>query len=257
MDNNQIYAQYPGVNDVLQRLLADVQVVLGNYFTGMVVHGSLCMGDFEPLRSDVDFLIITTRELPSEMLPILKAMHTQITVSGLEWATQLEGSYIPQDAIRRYNPPHNQHPALRVDGSFDVDEHGSDWIIQRHIIREKGIVLAGPDPHTLIDPIQPDDLRRAALAILQEWWSPQISNPHRLISSEYQAYATLTMCRILYTLQTGCVTTKPGAARWVQKTMGLPWISLIEQALTWRHGMPLDRLNETLDLIRYTLQSHH
>jgi hypothetical protein len=121
------------------------------------------------------------------MLPALEAMHARITANGLKWATKLEGSYIPQQALRRYDPTHAQHPALRVDGSFGADGYGSDWVIQCHVVREQGIVVAGPAPQTLIEPVLPNELRQAALATLHEWWSPQLHDPVRLHSSEYQA----------------------------------------------------------------------
>jgi hypothetical protein len=182
-------------------------------------------------------------------------MHARITAGGLKWATRLEGSYIPQCALRRYDPTRSHHPALRMDGSFDIDGHGSEWVIQRHVIREHGIVLAGPPPQTLIDPIQPDDLRRAVRGLLREWWAPQLQNPFRLHSGDYRAYAILTMCRALYTLRYGTVVSKPLAARWAQEALGKRWAALIERALAWRHDAPSPgSLNETLDLIRYTLE---
>lgn len=245
---------YADVNAVLHALLSDVQSVLGDYFVGMYIHGSLASGDFAPQRSDIDFIVVTADELPDEMLPALEAMHARITASGLTWATKLEGSYIPKRALRRYDPAHAMHPALRVDGSFDIDGHGSDWVIQRHAIREQGIVVAGPALHTLIDPVPPNDVRRAALATLEEWWAPQLDDPFRLRSREYQAYAILTMCRALYTLQHGTVATKTVAARWAQEALGEPWTALIEPALRWPNGAQPDVLIETLDFIRYTLE---
>jgi hypothetical protein len=62
------------------------------------------------------------------------------------------------------------------------------------------------------------------------------------------------MCRVLYTLQHETVVSKPVAARWAQEALGERWVALIERALAWRHGAPLDNLNETLDFIRYTLE---
>ena len=242
------------INAVLQVLLSDVQAVLGDRFVGMYVQGSLASGDFAPQRSDVDFVIVTAGELPDEILPALRAMHAHLTATGGKWATRLEGSYIPRHALRRYDPARTRHPALRVDGSFDVDEHGSDWVIQRHVIREHGITLAGPDPRDLIDPLKPDDLRWAASATLHEWWAPQLQDPFRLRDREYQAYATLTMCRALYTLQHGTVVPKPVAARWTQETLGGRWAALIERALAWPHDPQPDSLDETLDLVRYTLE---
>jgi hypothetical protein len=172
----------------------------------------------------------------------------------LKWAAKLEGSYIPLSALRCYDPAHAVHPALRVDGSFDLDFHASDWIIQSYTLREQGIVLVGPVPQVLIDPILPGDLRRAAHGILREWWEPMLPDPFRLRSREYQAYAALTMCRILYTLKHGMVVSKPVAVRWAFRFLDEPWVSLIEQALAWPSGPQPDRLSETLALIRYTLE---
>jgi len=245
---------YPDVNAVLRVLLSGAQTILGDHFIGLYVHGSLAGGDFDPQRSDIDFVVVTAGELPGKILSALEAMHERITVSGLQWATKLEGSYIPQHALCCYDPTHALHPSLRVDGSFGVDQHGSDWVIQHHIIREQGVVVAGPAPKTLIDPVQSNDLRRAALGILREWWSPQLYDSARLRSSEYQAYAILTMCRALYTIRYGSVVSKPAAARWAQQALGERWAALIEQALAWRRDAQLDNLNETLDFIRYTLE---
>jgi hypothetical protein len=66
------------------------------------------------------------------------------------------------------------------------------------------------------------------------------------------------MCRILYTLRHGAIVSKPAAARWAQEQLGERRAGLIERALRHRSsgsedGEPLDRLNETLDFIRYTL----
>ena len=141
-----------------------------------------------------------------------------------------------------------------MDGSFGVDVHGSDWIIQRHLIREKGVALAGPPPQTLIDPVHPDEIRQAARGILHEWWLPQLDDPFRLQSRQYQAYAVLTMCRALYTIQFGAVVPKPVAARWAQEALGERWAALIARASAWRDDDGVDDLSETLDFIRFTLE---
>lgn len=245
---------YPEVNAVLQAVLVGVRPLLGARLVGMYVHGSLASGDFNPQRSDIDFVVVTAGELPDGLLAALAAMHAQIYASGLPWATRMEGSYIPQQAIRRYDPAHARHPALRTDGSFELDQHSSDWVIQRHILREHGLVLVGPDPRTLIDPLQPDDLQRAVVGVLHEWWAPQLHDHTRLRHSDYQAYAVLTMCRARYTLAHGAVASKPVAARWAQAALDARWAALIERSLAWRPGMQLDELEATLALIRSTLE---
>lgn len=244
---------YPGVNTVLHVLLKNVQTILGNNFIGMYVYGSLASGDFDPQRSDIDFLVVTADRLPDEMIAALKAMHARITASGLKWAKKVEGSYISQNTLRRYELPDAPRPYVN-EGSFCLARYGNEWTLERHIIREQGIVVTGPAPQTLIDPVQPNDLRRAVLGILHEWWSPMLYDPTWLHSDEHQAYAILTMCRTLYTLQYDTVVSKPVAARWAQETLGNQWEVLIRQALAWQHHVKFDNMDEILDFIRYTLE---
>ena len=239
---------------MLHALLSGVQTVLGDRFVGLYLYGSLASGDFDHQRSDIDFLVVTADVLPDEMLPALEEMHARLTASGSKWAAKLEGSYIPQHALRRYNPNAAPCPCIN-EGKFYLARHGSDWIIQRHILREHGVAAMGPALQTMIDPVQPDDLRRAVLGILREWWAPMLDQPdHRLHGSEYQAYAAFTMCRALYTLQHGAVVSKPVAARWAQAALGERWAALIERAVAWPRDPQPDRLAETLDFIRYTLE---
>ncbi len=244
---------YPDVNAVLREILSEAQTILGDHFIGMVVHGSLAAGDFDPQRSDIDFVVVTADDLPDERLAALEAMHARIAASGSKWATELEGSYIPQPALRRHDPARARHPRIeRGTGErLRVQPHDSDWVIQRHILREHGVVMAGPAPHTLIDPIHPDDLRRAVLMLLRGWWAPMIHDPVRLRHTGYQSYAILTLCRMLYTLQQGVVVSKPVAARWAQAALEERWSALIERALVWE--VQRDDVNETQDFIRYTL----
>jgi len=43
-----------------------------------------------------------------------------------------------------------------------------------------------------------------------------LHDPTRLHTGEYRAYAILTRCRMLYTLEHGAIVSKPTAARWAQ-----------------------------------------
>jgi len=244
---------YPEINAVLHALLAAVRAALGRHFTGMYLYGSLASGDFNPDTSDIDFLVVTAGELPDEMIPALVELHARVPGGVSPWAMKLEGRYLPQHALRRYNPADPPRPCVH-EGRFYLGVQESDWIIHRYTLREQGVALAGPALRTLIVSVGPDDLRRSTLGILREWWAPMLDDPARLRSSEYQAYAVLTMCRALHTLQHGTVVSKLVAARWAQQALGARWAPLIERAMAWRHDDPMDSCDETLAFIRYALQ---
>jgi len=246
---------HPDINDTLHVLLSGARAVLGKRFVGLYLYGSLASGDFDPQRSDVDFVVVTADALPDEVVTALEALHARIAASGSKWAAKLEGAYVPQRLIRRHDPAGPPCPTIN-EGHFYLAPLGSDWVIQRHVIREQGVVVAGPSPRTLIDPVRPDDLQHAVLGFLREWWAPMLQKPDpRLDSGEYQAYTVLTMCRALYTLHCGKIVSKPVAARWARGALDERWAALIEWALTWQPGTQPDHKSETLDFIRYTLNT--
>lgn len=240
---------YAEVNTLLLTLLA----ILESRLVGFYLHGSLSLGDFDPEASDVDFLVVTTEELSGEVLDELHMMHHEIAISGLPYANSLEGSYIPCAALRRYDPRNARHPAISVNRQLQVKHHKSSGIIDRYIVREHGIILWGPSPKTLIDAISPQQLREAVFALLDEYWEKQDTEPEEWFPRHYQAYAVLSMCRVLYTLQYGTVIPKPQAAAWAVQTLEPAWKSLIERALNWRHQHEKGDPTETLAFIRYTI----
>ena len=245
---------YPDVNAVLRVLCLGVEAALGSRFIGLYLYGSLATGDFDPQRSDIDFLVVTTGELPETLFLVLKALHARLAASGVKWASQLEGVYMPQADLRHYDPARARLPYLGVGEDLVIAQQGYDWVIQRHSLREHGVVVTGPALQPLIDPVGPDELRHAIQASLQEGWPPLLANPARLHHRPYQAYATLTMCRALHTLASGELASKSVAARWAQATLGPQWVTLIDRALAWPDAPQLDALPETLDFIRFTLE---
>jgi len=169
---------YPGVNEILDLLLSNVKEILQDQFIGMYLFGSLANGDFDD-HSDIDVLIVTDTEISSIIFLALQEMHERIIQIDSPWAVQLEVSYIPQNTLRRFDARNNLHPHMdRGDGEkLHMMMHAQDWIIQRHILRERGIVIMGPDLQTLIDPVAPNELRRAVVDVLPLWANPILDNP--------------------------------------------------------------------------------
>lgn len=244
---------FPDVNEVLSLLLFSVKEILGDQFVGMYLYGSLSRGDFNPETSDIDFLFVTASPLSEEIIVRLDAMHNQTWATSPKRAGKLEGAYIPKELIRRHDPNGAHCPGVN-EGRFYVARLGSDWIIQRHVVREYGVALEGPDPRTLIDFVSPDNIRGAVMGILKEWWFPMLADPSWLRDHEreYRAFAVITMCRVLHALTYGSILTKPKAVQWAKTTVDSRWIPLIEKSLTVSQHLEDILLDETLDFIRFT-----
>jgi hypothetical protein len=240
----------PDVKEILDLLCVSLKSVLEDKLFGIYLYGSLASGDFNPHTSDIDFLGVTHSKLTGEEIRALDAMHSQIASGRNKWAGKLEGSYLSLQALWQYDPTSSdQWPTLN-EGRFFLAPHGPDWVIQRHILREDCTPLEGPPLQEWIAPVSPDDLVDAVRELLQSWWAPMLANPSYLERPEYQAYAVLTMCRALYTLENGEISSKPVSARWALSTIGDEWRSLIQDALVWKPGKPFSRQVEVAELIK-------
>jgi len=227
---------------VLESTLAGARDLLRERFVGMYLYGSLATGDFTPERSDIDFLVVTDAELPEVIVAALAEMHARFAASGEPWFSHLEGSYIPRADMRRYDPKTARHPHLSVGEALRIEQHGADSVIQRWVLREQGVVLAGPEPRTFIDPVTPSELRAAIVELLRGFWARQLVDDDFLAPREYQVFAVLTMCRALNTLESGAMLSKPAAARWAIEMLDEPWPAIVQRALAWPHGDQADGL---------------
>jgi len=245
--------QYEEINQTLNTLLVNVKDALKEQFVGMYLYGSLASGDFNPETSDIDFLVIIKDILPETTISQLEAMHNRIWESNSKWASKLEGSYIHQELIRVHDPDGVPCPTVN-ERKFFVDRRGSDWIIQRHVIRECGVIVEGPDPKSLIDFVSPDDIRKAVMEILDDWWFSILEDPPWLKKrgTEYQAYAVISMCRSLHALEHGMIVSKPKAVQWARAKLGNPWKGIIDKAVDTTYLEEDDEfLEETLRFIRF------
>ena len=250
---------YADVNDVLRDFLAQEQAILGDQLVGMYLSGSLALGDFDPHGSDIDFIVVTADVLSDEQIMALREMHARFAAAGSPWAGKVEAVYVPQAVLRHGAPPGAPYPQVEKDRPFFLGPLESGWIYHCYILREQGVTLAGPAPPTLIDPVDPDAMRRAAAPIAALWLDQARTDPswlEWLHEPGSQPFVTLTLCRLLYTLNTGRVASKPGAARWAQQMLGPQWTGLIERALAGQHDRTatLDQdATGTVALIQYTV----
>jgi len=176
----------------------------------------------------------------------LQTMHDRIATIDSWYADQVEGSYISRQALRRHDPARALHPNIeRGPGErLKMAYHDTAWLVHRWILRERGVTLTGPAPETLIDPIAPHELQAAMVEPAQKWAASILDTPAQLGGRPSQTYVVLTLCRMLYTLHTGAVATKPAAARWALATLEARWAPLIERAWEGRHSADAEQAAE-------------
>ena len=225
---------YSDLNEVLRELVSSVQSILGENFCGAYLQGSFAVGDADE-HSDVDFIVVTNDELSDEQRAALQAVHQRLYASDTPWAQHLEGSYVPKERFRRLDP--SRAPYVHLDNGateFELDNHCNTAVV-RSTVREHGVVLAGPDPKSLIDPVSPAELRREVQEAIVEFaeWAPGATRAGGM-SRWKQPYLVINLCRMLQTLETGAVASKREGAEWALRALNPEWADLIQRALNDR-----------------------
>lgn len=258
MRNSPSPTVYPDVNSVLQEFVEGIQSILGNRFIGLYLYGSLAIGDFDPETSDIDFLVLTRDELPDDQVESLREMHACFNQSGSTWSNKIEAAYIPLLALRGPKSPQALYPQIERGTDIIRSPLEIGWAFQRHTLWEHGVTVSGPAIRSLIDPVDPEEMHQAAVAIVSGWQEQSRQDPSWIAWAHLrgsQAFIVLTLCRIRFSLETGSVASKSAAGRWTQVACGARWSPLIERALASLHDeqeMPEVDYRETLAFLDET-----
>jgi predicted nucleotidyltransferase len=243
---------FDDLNELLVKLVVGAEEALGDSFCGAYLQGSFGVGDADA-HSDVDFIVVTKDEVTPQQQAELQAHHQALYALPTPWAQHLEGSYIPREVLRRPDPV--RRPLLYLDNGaieFARDNHDNTAVV-RWSLREHGVVLAGPDPRELVDPITADELRTEMRWALDQWrsWFRSIDS----ISRRALAVAVLSHARILHTLAIDEISSKRAAGEWALHALDPEWAPLIRWALIDRPD-PWPKVHEPADpaLLRRTRQ---
>jgi len=233
MDNAISPTIYPEVNVALRDFLSSIQTILAVHLRGMYLVGSLAVGDFDLDTSDLDIIVVTDGALSEDRIAALREFHTRFGASDSPWATRLEAVYVPQEDLRAPASVTARYPQVERDRPFFVEPLEPGWSVQRYTLREHGVVIAGQDPRELLDPVDPDEMHRAGGIIAHTWLDQAEHDPTWLDWARpqpYFAFVVATLCRLLYTLETDAVASKPAATRWAQQTFDSQWADFIARS---------------------------
>jgi Aminoglycoside adenylyltransferase, C-terminal domain/Nucleotidyltransferase domain len=220
--------------------------LLAESFIGAYLQGSFAIGGFDTY-SDVDFLIVLDGDVTDEELPLLQALHENVYPLASPWAQHLEGSYVPKQALQRFPPPQRSFWYLDNGAKHLIRSDHDDTLVVYWTLREKGIVLAGPRSRELVPPIPVDELRDEIFATMSTWRDHFAANPDNMNNRFYQPFVVLSYCRMLHSLTTGTIVSKPAAAAWATEHLDSRWQDLIRNACNARSGDASVRVRQPAD----------
>ena len=251
----------PQIKSVLDQLVDGAVSVLGGNFIGAWLQGSSATGHFDR-HSDIDFVIGVECDLSQDEVNSLHKFHCQLYHDESPWAQHLEGSYIPREILRDYRLAGKEVWYLDH-GSTTLERSAHDnTIAVKWIIREKGVVLVGPDPSTIMDPIPVAELRLDIFQTFANWAEVIFENPKEISNHFFQTFAVLSYCRMLNDIRRGEIGSKRDGAEWVQTNLDPKWRDLIDRAwlgrpnpaVSVRRPADPEDVQRTVEFIRVCLE---
>ncbi len=159
----------------------------------------------------------------------------------------LEGSYFPREVLRDY---------IHTDEHLWYLDHGNRSLLQsdhdntvivRWVMREHAVILAGPSPASLVNPIPVKVFREKIISTIRGWGQEILSNPEHFNNRFYQGFIVLNYCRVLHDLVRGVPGSKLAGAEWAKVNLNPSWQGLIDRAWNGRDDAAVSS-RQTADL---------
>lgn len=243
---------FEDVNKVVNSLANSLKDILGSNFVGLYLTGSLSYGDFNSESSDIDLLVVSNEFISSEQIKKIEQLHKKIELENKMWTKRIECSYVSKKMLQNILPPKTARPYVGEGRFYDEALYGNEWIINIYWLYNRGINILGPNFKTLIKPVNILDVQEACVRDLFKEWKPKIDDSNYLNNPHYQSYVVLNLCRILYTVIGGKLSTKKVSAFWV-KNKYPQWRNLITTAENWKYGKDMKLQDEARNFIRFTI----
>lgn len=248
------------VATVCDHFLDEVDSRLPGRLTGLLLHGSICWGEFFP-GSDIDFVAVWDQLPEGDELEALREAH-EVTTSG---ARAFDGFHCTAADLAGSAAGVGSRPAY-YQGTFDPAGDNDINPVTWHELAERPVVVRGEVPFVHTD-------LEALLAFtrdnLDTYWRSMLARVDRLgvgevgQRDELVCWIALGAPRLHHLLVNGTLTSKSGAGRHVIGCLDPRWHRIASEALRIRerptestlYDDALERGTDVRNLLRWIVDS--
>lgn len=217
--------------DVFAAVVDALGEVLGPRLVGLYLQGSLVAGGFDPQVSDIDLIAAVSEDPDEALVARLRSMHDSLVRAHPEWDDRIEVVYVSASRLRQVPRPIPRMAVISPGEPLHVVRGGKEWVLSWFPARDEAVALSGP-PLAEVLPEIPWNSFAAAVRDQLEALAAGIADD---ASPGACAYAVLTTCRGIFTLEHGRRPSKAQAAAWAAGRYP-DWAEVIDSALRWRRA---------------------
>ena len=241
--------------EILDQIRQQYEMILQDNLVGIYVHGSIAFGCFNPLRSDIDFIVVVQKApelaVKKKLIEVLLPLNEKAPEKGLEM------SVVCGEVCRNFVYPtpfelhfSNMHVKACEENleAYCTNMNGTDEDLAAHftVVREVGYPLCGKPVKEVFGEVD----KRYYLESIKEDLEYA-----RERAAENPVYAVLNHCRVLAYISEGKVLSKEQGGRWGIEHVPQQYQLVIREALeVYGSENPVDHmqlLNETQEFLEY------
>lgn len=218
-------------NEILDKIAFEYQGILRDNLVGIYVHGSIAFRCFNPLKSDIDFIVVVdkppTIEEKEALIKILLDLSADTPPKGFEMSIVLSSvckNFIyPTPFELHYSIAHLQRckDDLR---EYCTSMNGIDKDLAAHftVINNTGYTLIGKQIPEVFGAVPKGDYLDSIKADVENSEEEVLENP---------VYIILNLCRVLAYKSGGLVLSKEQGGLWGIDNLPKQYIELVSKAL--------------------------
>jgi predicted nucleotidyltransferase len=208
------------------------QGYFGAKLTGVYLHGSLAMGCFNPVSSDIDLLVVVAEKLT---LAEKRAIRQVLTGLGEQSpAKGIEMSIVTRQSLQAFQHPSPYELHFPTSGNADVLDAGelTDADLAGHyvITRARGVCLLG-EPIDAVFPAIHANAYLDSIVRDAEWSYENMRKGPDEGECAVPVYAVLNFCRVLAYVEQRLVTSKREGGQWGMEHLSATYRPVIQEAL--------------------------
>lgn len=225
---------------------------------GVYIYGSIALGAFNESKSDIDFIVLLSREVSEQEVATIQEIHLQMKKHA--FGKRMDGVYIQVNAIGKTNEELSMYPycsegEVKV-GHWDVN-HITWWVLKEH-----GITLQGTSIGELNIPTKWNDVFITLEYNMNKYWLSKTKKAYLFLFDSMVESATCTISRIICSLEQRDIFSKDKAVMLCIDMLPERWHLLLKEGFRIRtkahakslYKSKLKRAKDCRDFILYTHQ---
>ena len=200
----------PPSDRILPALVDDLRAALGRELVGAYLFGSAVSGGFDPAISDIDIVVVT--QSPVDKLPFgrFAGIIERLQAREPEWAGRLDVAFIGRSTLADFRSGGGPFVEISHEEPLELKRRADEWLETWYLARSADWPIVGPPPAELIPPITTEEFLREVVAGVPWFIAPERNKG----TDGWLAYRTLTLCRLLLSLESGAICSKTDGATW-------------------------------------------